>query len=183
MARKTGSWEWRAAGAGGVLCLGLAVWLICLFPGPRLLAVLGVGPVDGDMRITNCYEATDAQGYADGIACEGRYTPRSADEPRRRITLSGAAEKHRPGTLVEVRTSGGLAFELSGHALSTWVTVTGLILAPFLPLSLGLFASARHARWSVDGDYLLWLIFLVIGALLLGFVVGIPVEIALALFG
>lgn len=183
MERKTGAWVRRVAGAGAVVCLGLAVWLICLLPGPRLLAVLGVGPVDGDMRITRCYEATDEQGYADGIACEGRYTPRSADEPERRITLNGAAEKHRPGTLVEVRTNGGLAFELSGHALSTWVTVTGLILAPFLTLFLGLFASARHARWSLDGDYLLVLILMVVAALLLGFVVGIPVEIALALFG
>ncbi|MFE2018399.1 hypothetical protein ACFW9O_10210 [Streptomyces sp. NPDC059499] len=183
MARTAGAWERRVGLTGAVVSLAVAGWLIWLLPGPHLAAVLGIGPVDGTMSISHCYEATDWQGYQDGIACTGMYTPRAAGEHRREITLVKAAEKHRPGSTMEVHTARGRAHELSGDALSAGVTSTGLILGPFLALSLSFRASARKGTWSHDGDYVLVFIAAEVAALVLGFVVGIPVSIAIALFG
>ncbi|MET9676090.1 hypothetical protein ABZY68_23810 [Streptomyces sp. NPDC006482] len=168
---------------GAVVSLAVAGWLIWLFPAPHLAAVLGSGPVDGVMRITSCYEATDVEGYPDGTNCRGMYTPRAAGEPRRQVTLDKAARSHEPGSTVEVRMARGRAHELSGYALGTWVTVTGLLLGPFLALSLSFRACARDATWSHNGDYLLVLIVAVIAAPVLGALVDLFVSIGMALFG
>ncbi|MER5279161.1 hypothetical protein ABT025_25920 [Streptomyces sp. NPDC002809] len=167
---------------GAVVSLAVAGWLIWLLPAPHLAAVLGFGPVDGVMTITSCYEATDEQGNLDGTDCRGMYTPRAAGEPRRRITLDRAAESHEPGSTVEVRLARGRAHELSGYALGTWITVTGVILAPFLALSLSFRACARAGTWSHNGDYVLVFIAVEFAALVLGILVGILVSIAIALF-
>lgn len=180
MARTAGTWERRVGRTGAVVSLAVAGWLIWLFPGPHLAAVLGFGPVDGVMRISSCYEATDAQGYSDGTNCTGTYTPR-AGEPRRQVTLDKAATSHKPGSTVEVRMARGRAHELSGYALGTWVTVTGLILGPFLALSLSFRAGARDGTFSHNGDYVLVFIAAEVAALVLGVLVGIIVSIAIAL--
>ncbi|MEW2175999.1 hypothetical protein AB0890_06610 [Streptomyces sp. NPDC005406] len=168
---------------GAVVSLAVAGWLIWLLPGPHLAAVLGVGPVDGVMTISSCYDATDFEGNQDGTDCSGTYTPRGAGEPRRRITLDKAGTSHKPGSTVEVRLARGRAHELSGYALGTWVTVTGLILGPFLALSLSFRASARDGTWGHDGDYVLVFIAAELASLVLGFVVGILASIVLAVFG
>ncbi|MFF5923750.1 hypothetical protein ACFY8C_36325 [Streptomyces flavochromogenes] len=160
--------------------LAVAGWLIWLLPVPHLAAVLGFGPVDGVMTISSCYDATDAQGYADGTDCTGTYTPRAAGESPRQITLDKAATSHKPGTTVEVRMARGRAHELSGYALGTWLTVTGLILGPFLALSLSFRASARDGTFSHDGDYVLLFIAAEFAALVLGLLVGIVVSIGIA---
>ncbi|MFE4983682.1 hypothetical protein ACFRFO_08775 [Streptomyces sp. NPDC056664] len=167
---------------GAVVSLAVAGWLIWLLPGPHLAAVLGFGPVDGVMRIASCYEATDEQGYSDGTNCTGTYTPRAAGEPSRQVTLDKAATPHKPGSTVEVRMARGRAHELSGYALGTWITVTGLILGPFLALSLSFRACARDRTWSHNGDYVLVFIVAEVAALVLGLLVGIVVSIAIALF-
>ncbi|MGW4234712.1 hypothetical protein ACWEF9_36510 [Streptomyces sp. NPDC004980] len=169
--------------AGAVASLAVAGWLIWLLPGPHLAAVLGLGPVDGVMTISHCYEATDWQGYQDGTACTGMYTPRAAREPRREITLGKAAKTHAPGSTVDVRIARGRAHELSGDALGTLVTITGLMFGPFLALSLSFRSSARHGTWSHNGDYVLVFIAAEMAALVLGLLVGITVAIAIALFG
>ncbi|MFD8687434.1 hypothetical protein [Streptomyces sp. NPDC059651] len=168
---------------GAVVSLAVAGWLIWLIPAPHLAAVLGIGPVDGVMTITSCYDATDAQGDQVGTDCRGTYAPRAAGEPRREVTLDKAAESHEPGSTVEVRMARGRAHELSGYALGTWVTVTGLILGPFLALSLSFRACARDATWSHGGDYVLVFIVAEFAALVLGFLVGVLVSIVLALSG
>ncbi|MFD4690665.1 hypothetical protein [Streptomyces sp. NPDC058463] len=183
VARTAGTWARRVGLTGAVVSLAVAGWLIWLLPGPHLAAVLGIGPVDGVMRISRCYESTDAQGYQDGTDCTGMYTPRAAGEPRREVTLDKAAETHEPGSTVEVRMVRGRAHEPSGYALGTWVTVTGLILGPFLALSLSFRACARDATWSHNGDYVLVFIAAEIAALILGVLVGILAWIAIALFG
>ncbi|MEU8678700.1 hypothetical protein [Streptomyces sp. NPDC048560] len=183
VAQKAGTWERRVGLTGAVVSLAVAGWLIWLLPAPHLAAVLGIGPVDGALSITRCYEATDLQGYPDGTDCTGMYTPRAAGERRREITLDKAARMHRPGSTVEVRMVRGRAHELSGHALSTWVTATGLMLGPFLALSLSFRASARDGTWSHDGDYVLVLIAAEMAALVLGILVRVLAWIALALFG
>ncbi|MDF6061081.1 hypothetical protein AB0K64_21280 [Streptomyces sp. NPDC053741] len=168
---------------GAVVSLAVAAWLIWLFPAPHLAAVLGVGPVDGVMTITSCYGATDVEGYPDGTDCSGTYTPRATGGSPRRITLDKAAESHDPGSVLEVRTVRGRAHELSGDALGTWVTVTVLILGPFLALALSFRACARDNTWSHNADYVAVLIAAEIAALVLGFLVDFPVSIAMALFG
>ena len=183
MTRTAGRWRRRLGLTGSVVSLAVAAWLIWLLPGPHLAAVLGIGPVDGVMTISRCYEATDAEGYQDGTDCTGTYTPRAGDEPRRRITLDKAAKMHEPGSTVEVRIARGRGHELSGHALGTWVTVTGLILGPFLALSLAFRAGARDGTWSHNGDYFLVFIAAEIAALVIGILVGIAVSLGLALSG
>ncbi|WP_238442045.1 hypothetical protein [Streptomyces pratensis] len=183
MARAEGTWERRVGLTGAVVSLAVAGWLIWLLPAPHLAAVLGLGPVDGVVRISSCYEVTDWQGYQDGTNCTGTYTPRSGGEPERQITLDKAARSHEPGNTVEVRMVRGRAHELSGYALGTWVAVTGMILGPFLALSLSFRACARDATWSHNGDYFLVFIATEIAALVLAVVVGVPVSIAVALFG
>ncbi|MFJ8295014.1 hypothetical protein ACIQ9R_03975 [Streptomyces sp. NPDC094447] len=161
--------------------LAVAGWLIWLLPAPHLAAVLGVGPVDGVITVHTCYDATDAQGYQDGTDCTGTYTPRAAGERRREVTLDKAASRHRPGSTVEVRMARGRAHEMSGYALGRWTTATGLILGPFLALSLSFRACARDARWSHSSDYVLVLIVAEIAALVFGVLVDLVASIALAL--
>ncbi|MFD6279537.1 hypothetical protein ACFWFI_28810 [Streptomyces sp. NPDC060209] len=121
--------------------------------------------MDGIMRITECYDATTADGYPNGYACEGVYTPRSVARPRggkqpqRDMTLHKADKKHRVGSLVEVRTAGGKAYELSGDALSLWMITTWFLFAPFLTLSIWLLACARHASWARGNGYIVFLLF------------------------
>jgi hypothetical protein len=134
-----------AAVAGAVASLAVAGWLVWLLPGPPLSAVLGFGPVDGVVVIAECHDSLDADGNASGTDCTGSYKPRRADEPSRAIMLQSAAEEHRPGTSVEVRTARGRAYELSGSAVQDFGTVTGLLLVPFLTLSAWLLACARHS--------------------------------------
>ncbi|MEU5414251.1 hypothetical protein [Streptomyces clavifer] len=172
-----------AALTGGWVILAVAGWLIWLLPGPHLAAVLGVGPSDGSVRISGCHEATDEQGYADGTACVGVFMPRKEGEPQREITLDKAAKPHPAGSVVEVRTARGRAYELSGDALLTWVSVSGFILGPFLFVSLWLFACARHGRWESGDGYFLGFLAWVVGVLVLSVVVAIPVWIFTALFG
>ncbi|MGC4948937.1 hypothetical protein ACLQ2N_22400 [Streptomyces sp. DT224] len=169
--------------AGAVVSLAVAGWLIRVLPGPHLAAVLGIGPVDGTMTISSCYEATDAEGYDDGTDCTGMYTPHAEGGTRHRITLDKAATSHRPGSTVEVRLARGRAHELSGYAVGTWVTVSGLPLGPFLALSLSFRASARHGEWSHNGDYVLVFIAAELISLLLGCVAGVTVSLGIALSG
>ncbi|MFI0242676.1 hypothetical protein [Streptomyces sp. NPDC016845] len=182
MGGKHGRWPRRVGFAGMVVSLAVAGWLIWVLPGPHLAAVLGIGPVDGTLTISSCYAATDAEGYDDGTDCTGMYRPRADGEARRRITLDKAATSHRPGSTVEVRLARGRAHELSGDALGTWVTVGGLLLGPFLALALSFRASAREDTWSHDGHYVLVFIAAELASLVLGFVVGVPVSVAMALF-
>ncbi|MEV7404183.1 hypothetical protein AB0N93_27810 [Streptomyces sp. NPDC091267] len=183
MARTAGTWERRAGLTGAVASLAIAGWLIWLFPASDLAAVLELGPVDGVMTISSCYEATDAEGYRAGTNCTGTYTPRAAGEPRRQVTLDKAAKSHEPGSAVDVRMAGGRAHELSGYALGTWVTVTGLLLGPFLALSLSFRACARDATCRHNSDYVLVFIAAEIAAVVLGVLVGILVSTGTALFG
>lgn len=169
--------------AGMVVSLVVAGWLIWALPGPHLAAGLGIGPVDGTMTISSCYEATDYEGYDDGTDCTGVYSPRAGGEPRRRITLDKAATSHRAGSTLEVRLVRGRAYEPSGYAAGTWFTVSGLMLGPFLALSLFFRASARHGEWSHNGDYVLVFIAAELASLVVGFVFGLTVSLALALSG
>ncbi|WP_053750058.1 hypothetical protein [Streptomyces sp. MMG1533] len=168
---------------GVAVSLAVAGWLIWLLPGAPLAAVLGLGPVDGVMTIAECHEAHDVEGNADGTDCTGRYTPRRAGEPSRAIVLNMAAKEHRPGSTVEVRTARGQAYEPSAVAVVSIGTITGLVLLPFLILSLWLFACARHGRWVNGEGY----VFLALGGLfsviVLGIVVGLLVEIGVWVFG
>jgi len=183
VAREPGRWQRRVGTAGMGVSLAVAGWLIWALPGPHLAAVLEIGPVDGTMTISSCYEATDAEGYDDGTDCTGMYTPRADGGTRRRITLDKAARSHRPGSTVDVRLAQGRAHELSGYAVGTWVTVSGLLLGPFLALSLSFRASARHGEWSHNGDYGLVFIAAELIALVMGLVAGITVSLAIVLFG
>lgn len=152
-----GAVRWLARGAaavGGVVSLALAGWLVWLVSGPQLSAVLGFGPVDGVVLITECHDSHDVDGNVSGTDCTGSYAPRGADEPARGILLQSAAEKHPSGTAVEVRTARGRAYELSGSAVLDFGTVAGLLLVPFLTLSAWLFACARHARLENAEGYL-----------------------------
>ncbi|MET7756680.1 hypothetical protein ABZT27_18520 [Streptomyces sp. NPDC005389] len=62
----------------------------------------------------------------------------------------------------------GGAHELSGYALGTWITVTGLILGTFPALSLSFRASARDRTGSHNGDYVLVFTVAEVVALVLG---------------
>ncbi|MEV6308295.1 hypothetical protein AB0M10_06775 [Streptomyces sp. NPDC051840] len=166
-----------------VVILAVGGWLIWVLPGPHLTAGLGIGPVDGTITISSCYEATDPEGNDDGTDCTGMYTPRAEGEPRRRITLDKAATSHRAGSTVEVRLVRGRAYEPSGYATGTWVTVSGLILGAFLALSLFFRASARKGEWSHGGDYVLVFIAAELAALVVGFVAGATTTLAIALLG
>lgn len=170
------------AGGGVVVVLGLAAWLTWLLPGPQMAAVLGFGPVDGVVSIQECYDASDAEGYATGTDCAGRYTPRRSDGPPRDIVLDTAADDYRPGTRVDVRTARGRAYELSGGAVFRFGSVIGLLLVPFLVLAAWLFACARHGRVADGEGYVL----VALGGLVIVFVpaavAGILVEICMLVF-
>ncbi|RPK70936.1 hypothetical protein EES45_35185 [Streptomyces sp. ADI97-07] len=172
-----------AAGVGAAAGLAAAGWLVCLFPGPHLLAVLGVGPVDGVMKITECYEVTGGDGEQRGFDCTGVFTPRSAVQPRREITLDSAAGKHRAGSIVEVRTAGGDAHELSADGLRLWVTFTAGMVGVSVTPAFWLLAGARHDKWDHSGHYLSVFVVVAPGVYLFGLVVGVAAEILIALFG
>ncbi|MFD8951253.1 hypothetical protein ACFV0B_20610 [Streptomyces xanthophaeus] len=173
-----------AAGLGVLVVLGIAGWLVWALPGPQLGAVLGFGPVDGVVVVRECHEATDAEGYATGTDCTGRYTPRRAGEPAREMVLDTAAEDHRPGTAVDVRTARGHAYELSGLAVFNYGTAAGLLLVPFLTLTAWLAACLRR-RGGVppgpDGFLFAGLAGLVL-VIVLGAVVGVLVALGNAIF-
>ncbi|MGW0781228.1 hypothetical protein [Streptomyces sp. NPDC002913] len=142
----------------------------------------GVGPVDGTMRITNCYEAVTVDGYANGFVCRGVYTPRGGNQPQRDMTLSKAGKKHRNGSRVEVRTVSGKAYELSGDGLSLWIFTTWALFVPFLSLTIWLLVSARRARWAGGHGSIAFVFTLPLVALLLD-VMGLVVEWGQALIG
>ncbi len=145
------------------MSLAVAGCVFRWFPGPHPAAVVGVGPVDGVMRITECYDASTADGSPAGYACEGLYTPRSDPQremkPQGDMTLHRADRKRGPGSIVEVRTAGGEAHELSGGAVALWMTIAWLLFAPLLTLSIWLFACARHASWNTGNGYIYFLLF------------------------
>ncbi|MGW7441687.1 hypothetical protein [Streptomyces sp. NPDC054849] len=171
-----------AAGLGVVATLVVAGWLTWLLPGPQIAAVLGFGPVDGVLSISRCYDATDAEGYATGTDCTGWYTPRRSEDPAREIVLDTASEEYRPGTEVEVRTTRGKAYELSGSAVFNFGTATGVLLVPFLALAAWLFACARHGR-ALDGEpYFLSALAGLLAAVVLSAVAGLLVGIGLFVF-
>ncbi|MFD7258462.1 hypothetical protein [Streptomyces sp. NPDC059874] len=171
-----------AAVVGGLVSLAVGGWLLWLLPGPPLAAVLGVGPVDGVVRVHECHGNTDSEGQSDGTGCTGWYTPRGAGAPEREIVLDMAGEKHDQGAEVEVRTAHGKAYELSGGAVQELGTGAGLLLVPFLTLSAWLFASAGHGRFG-DGE---GFFFAGLGGLILvialGFAAGLVVGIGTAVF-
>lgn len=172
------------AGLGVAVVLGVAGWLVWVLPGPQLGAVLGFGPVDGVVAVHECYEATDAEGYATGTDCAGHYTPHRAGEPDREMVLDTAAEDHRPGTVVEVRTARGRAYEFSGLAIFNFGSAAGLLLVPFLTLAAWLAACVRRRDGGapdVDGYLFAGLAGLVL-AIVLGAVVGGLVAIGTAIF-
>ncbi|MFE9478233.1 hypothetical protein ACFYNM_06455 [Streptomyces spororaveus] len=165
-----------------MVTLVFAGWLTWLLPGPQMVAVLGFGPVDGVVAIRECYEASDAEGYATGTDCTGRYTPRRPDGPPRDIVLDTAAHDYRPGTEVEVRTARGRAYERSGSAVFRFGTVIGLLLLPFLVLAAWLFACARRGRVA-DGDgYVFAALAGLVLAIAAAAVAGILVEIGTLVF-
>ncbi|MFE6838390.1 hypothetical protein ACFVFI_26575 [Streptomyces sp. NPDC057705] len=171
-----------AAGAGVVVTLAVAGWLVWLLPGPQMAAVLGFGPVDGVVSIHRCYEATDAEGYATGTDCTGWYIPRRSGEPEREIVLDTAGDDYRFGTHVEVRTARGRAYELSGSAVFNLGTATGLLIVPFLTLASWLFSCARHGRVE-DGElYFLAAMGGLLAAIVLGAVAGMVVGIGTFVF-
>ncbi|MFD9523741.1 hypothetical protein [Streptomyces sp. NPDC059979] len=171
-----------AAGAACLVTLAVAGWLTWLLPGPQIAAVLGFGPVDGVVSISRCYDATDAEGYATGTDCTGWYTSRRSQEPAREIVLDTAAEEYRPGTEVEVRTTRGKAYELSGSAVFNFGTATGVLLVPFLALAAWLFACARHGRVEDGEAYFLLAMAGLVAALVLSAVAGLLVGIGLFVF-
>ncbi|MFC8225937.1 hypothetical protein [Streptomyces sp. NPDC057287] len=189
MAGKVPRWARGAAVAGAALSLAVSGWLVWSVPVPHLAAVVGVGPVDGTMKVTECYEATDADGDPDGYACEGVYTPRSAAgpqggrQPQWEMTLHHADEKYEDGTLVEVRTAGGKAHEYSGSALTVWTSITWFLTAPFLGVSIWLLISARHADWARGNGYVVFFLFTMpFSPLVLG-CAALVVEVVRALLG
>ncbi|MFD0381001.1 MULTISPECIES: hypothetical protein [Streptomyces] len=140
---------------GSVVLLALAGWLVRLLPGPQLVAVLGLGPVDGTLVVSECYEAPDAEGYPGGTECKGVYTPRAAAGPPRELLLDGAAAKHEPGSAVSVRIVRGKAYEPSGPAVGHVAAVTGFLLVPFLTLASWLLGWARRGRAGHGAAHLL----------------------------
>lgn len=173
-----------AAGLGIPVVLTVAGWLVWVLPGPQLGAVLGFGPVDGVLVVQECYEATDAEGYAAGTACTGHYTPHKAGELARKMVLDTASEDYRPGTAAEVRTARGHAYEFSGLAVFNFGTATGLLLVPFLTLVAWLAACVRRrdgAPPEPDGYLFAGLAGLVL-VIVLGAVVGFLIAIGHAIF-
>ncbi|MFH7595636.1 hypothetical protein WDV06_11115 [Streptomyces racemochromogenes] len=131
---------------GSAAVLALAGWLVWLLPGPQLVAVLGLRPVDGTLTVSECYEASDAEGYPGATECEGVYAPRRSGEPRREVLLEGAAARYGPGSAVPVRIARGKAYELSGSAVGHVGAVTGFLLVPFLALASWLLVWARRGK-------------------------------------
>ncbi|MCX5380570.1 hypothetical protein [Streptomyces sp. NBC_00091] len=169
-----------AAALGSAATLVLAAWLVWLLPGPQLAAVLGLGPVDGVVTVSECYEATDAEGYAAGTQCKGRYTPRGHGGPQEEILLETAAAKHRPGSEVEVRTARGRAYERSGFAVGNLVVATGLLLVPFLALAAWMSACARRGRAVDGGGFVLAALAAMVAVVVLGVAAGVLVGILTA---
>lgn len=170
------------AGAGVVVTLGVAGWLMWVLPGPQMGAVLGFGPVDGVVSVSRCYEAADAEGYTTGTDCTGWYTPRRPGEAAREIVLDTAADEYRRGTEVEVRTARGRAYELSGSAVFNFGTAGGLLLVPFLTLAAWLFACARSGAVENGEGYFLLALVGLFAAIVLAAAAGILVEIGTAVF-
>uniref|UniRef100_A0AAU2K0I0 DUF805 domain-containing protein n=1 Tax=Streptomyces sp. NBC_00049 TaxID=2903617 RepID=A0AAU2K0I0_9ACTN len=135
------------------------------------------------MEIIECYDATTVDGDPNGYACEGAYTPRSFDKPQGEITLRKADRKRRAGSLVEVRTAGGTAYELSGSALSMWMSITWFLFAPFLILSIWLLTCARHASWAQGNGCIAFLMFTMPLSPMVFAVAGLVVDGARAVFG
>lgn len=150
MARKKwGRWGRGAAVTGSVLSLAVAGWLSWLLPLPRLAAVVGVGPVDGTLRVTRCYETSMADDSFQGFGCTGVYAPRTGGKPQRDMVLHEARREYRAGSVVEVRTVAGEAYELSGVAFVRWTLSTWGLFAPFLSLTIWLLVCARESGWAV----------------------------------
>ncbi|RST04898.1 hypothetical protein EF910_15580 [Streptomyces sp. WAC07149] len=172
-----------AAALGSVATLLLAAWLVWLLPGPQLAAVLGFGPVDGVVTIAECHEAADVEGYAAGTQCKGRYTPvRGGAGPQEEILLETAAQEHRPGSEVEVRTARGKAYELSGFAVGNLGVATGLLLVPFLALAAWLAACARRGGAVDGGGFVLAALAAMVAVVVLGAAAGLLVGLFAALF-
>ena len=117
-----------------------------------------------------------------GTDCTGSYTPRGTGGPSRAIVLQSAAEDHRPGTGVEVRTARGRAYELSSVAVQDFGTVAGLLLVPFLTLSAWLFTCARRGRPVNAEGYFFAGLGGLIAVLALDFAAGLLVGIGTAIF-
>lgn len=75
-----------------MVSLVVAGWLIWLLPGSHLAAVVGIGPVDGVIKISSYYDATDVEGKQDGT-----YTPRAAASPRAGSRWTRRASPTSPG--------------------------------------------------------------------------------------
>ncbi|MEV7525083.1 hypothetical protein [Streptomyces sp. NPDC091371] len=177
--RVLGRW---AAGVGAVVSLGVGGWLVWLLPGPALAAVLGFGPVDGVVAISECHEGQDLDGGSTGTWCSGAFTPRGAGEASRRMLLVSAAEEYKPGAVVEVRTAGGRAYELSGMAVFDLGVPTGLLIVPFLAVSGWLVSCARGASPGDGEGYVFAALFGLVAVPALGLVAAILVGSAIAVF-
>lgn len=176
-----------AAALGSAATLVLAAWLVWLLPGPQLAAVLGFGPVDGVVTIAECHEAADVEGYAAGTQCKGRYAPvrggaGTGAVAQEEILLETAAEEHRPGSRVEVRTARGRAYELSGFAVGNLGVATGLLLVPFLALAAWLAACARRGEPVDGGGFVLAALAAMVAVIVLGVAAGLLVGLLTAVF-
>ncbi|MFF4367001.1 hypothetical protein [Streptomyces sp. NPDC001594] len=173
MAAGTGNAVRGLALLGSVALLGLAGWLVWLLPGPQLVAALGLGPADGTLTVSECYEAPDAEGYPGGTECKGVFTPGRAAGPRGELLLDGAAARHEPGSALRVRIVRGRAYERSGPAVGHAGAVTGFLLVPFLALASWLLGWARRGRAGHGAAHLL--------AALAGLVAVLVLSVAAAL--
>ncbi|MFF2197341.1 hypothetical protein [Streptomyces sp. NPDC058157] len=178
--------DWRNAVRGlallgSVTLLVLAGWLVRLLPGPQLVAVLGLGPADGTLTVSECYEAPDAEGYPGGTECKGVFTPGRAAGPRGELLLDGAAARHEPGSAVRVRIVRGKAYERSGPAVGHVGAVTGFLLVPFLALASWLLGWARRGRAGNGAAHLLAALAALVAVLVLSVAAALLVALVTAL--
>ncbi|MFD5427871.1 hypothetical protein [Streptomyces sp. NPDC127084] len=176
----------RAAAAitGAVLCLGMSIWGVWLVFGARLTAVTGSGPADGVLTVSECHGNHDIGASLLGLDCEGVFAATGSHGPASQddVVLVGADEDYPAGTRVEVRLTGGAAFEPSPVEFVTYATWAALLLTPGAVACLRLSALAWRGTPPAPGGYALLVFVGGIGVLLLGLVVQLLTSIAVALF-
>lgn len=152
MVRRAERWVFSAV----VLLVGPAVlagtfWLVWCLTGARIVAAAGIGPVDGVVAVSRCYDTTDFEGNDTGIDCQGWYTPAGAARPERTITLSDAKTSYPAGHEVDVRLAAGRAFEDSPFTLFKYGTFAVILLAMGGALASWLLYSAWRGEAGADG--------------------------------
>lgn len=156
-----------------VACVVGSGWLGWTTFGERMAAMAAIGPADGVLTVSRCFDLSDAEGYSLGTGCEGTFRPSGGVGRRDGLKLRGADEKYRAGTRVEVRLADGIAFERSAVSFvqdGATLTLMGVVIG--VPVAW-LVASARRGR-PVSGDgYVFALIAGTFCTLVLGLVVGL----------